>query len=129
MTTRAERKRLKRVPIEREQRLARKRTALEEARSLIHHDGPAYDLDDRVGAVLVDDNGRVIARRVDPPASWEHPGARSLDPHLTEGHPRSGEVVSVSSRALIRAALDPRISGVLPETIRDVARDRLLDGA
>jgi hypothetical protein len=128
MTIRAERKRQKREAIEREQRIARKSAALEEALSLVHRHGTSFDADDRTNAVLIDADGRVLARKVDPPQPWESPG-RSVDPRLPSGHPRSGEVASMSSRALVRDALDPRISGVLPEAIRDVARDRLLDGS
>jgi hypothetical protein len=133
MTSRAERKRAKREEIERverEQRLERKRAALAEGLALVHEDAGSFDRDDRPGAVLIDGpTGRVLTRRIDTPmglSSMSRPVGSQTS--LPDGHPRFGEDTSISTRALMRDALDPRVSGQLPETIRDEARWRLLDG-
>jgi hypothetical protein len=77
-----------------------------QARSLVHRDAAAFDKDQRVGAVLLDEAGRVIAQRVVNPT--RSAASRSLTRRdLPSGHPRSAEDPGRSALAIFRDLLDP----------------------
>jgi hypothetical protein len=76
-----------------------------QARSLTHRDAAAFDADTRIGAVLLDSAGRVIAQRCANPT--RSIAARSLvRPDLPAGHPR-GREDGRSATAVLRDLIDP----------------------